>query len=58
MFEPTGLKKVGVFFRMGGEATFTIKRSDYGMTHMLPEIADEVTVMVNIEAAYELPPLG
>ena len=36
---------------VGFESTFTLKRSDYGMTYMLDRgLGDEVTVMVGIEA--------
>jgi len=44
--------------RIGGEATFTIKRSDFGMTNMLDSIGDEVTLMVNIEAVSKVRPAG
>lgn len=36
--------------RLGGHAQFTIKRSDFGMSKMLDGIADEVTVVVALEA--------
>ena len=36
-------------YRRGFEATFTIKRSDYGMKFMLGGLGDEVTLMVGIE---------
>ena len=35
--------------RAGGEATFTIKRSDFGMGGMLQAIGDEVTLFVSLE---------
>lgn len=41
-------------YRMGGEATFTIKRSDFGMSNMIPEMGDEVTITVGIEASSEV----
>ena len=44
--------------RIGGEATFTIKRSDFGMDNMLDTIDDEVMVMVNIEALSKMLPAG
>ena len=44
--------------RIGGEATFTVKRSDFGMTNMLESIDDEVTLMVNIEAVSKMLPVG
>ena len=42
----------------GGEATFTIKRSDWGMDSMLKGIADEVTVSVSIYAIQRINPAG
>ena len=36
-------------FRAGFETVFTIKRSDFGMTHMLGGVGDEVKLTVNIE---------
>ncbi len=33
----------------GFETTFTIKRSDFGMTYMLDGVGDEVTLMVGLE---------
>lgn len=35
---------------IGFEATFTIKRSEFGMTYMLNGLSDEVQLMVGIEA--------
>lgn len=35
--------------RVGGESTFTIKRSDYGMTKMMDNLGDEITVTVALE---------
>ena len=58
ILEQTGSKRVGPAFRFGAQCTFTIKRSDYGMDTNLADIADEVTVMVNIEGEYKLPPIG
>ncbi|MGI8907949.1 MAG: YceI family protein [Candidatus Sumerlaeaceae bacterium] len=34
----------------GGEATFTFKRSDYGMNFMMQGLGDEIGVIVGIEA--------
>ncbi len=45
-------------FRIGGESTFTVKRSELGISHLIPEIADEVTIMVNIEGVCVLLPAG
>lgn len=36
-------------FRAGGESTFTIKRSDYGVTGMLNNVGDEVTITIALE---------
>lgn len=36
--------------RAGFETAFTIKRSDFGMTHMLGSVGDEVQLNVNVEA--------
>lgn len=35
--------------RIGGELTFTIKRSDFGMTGMTPAVGDDVTLFVSLE---------
>lgn len=35
----------------GGEATFAIKRSDYGMNFMMQGLGDEVGLIIGIEAA-------
>lgn len=36
-------------FRAGFETSFTIKRSDFGMTHMLGSVGDEVHLTISIE---------
>ena len=36
-------------YRAGFETTFTLKRSDFGMTGMTNAVADEVTIMASIE---------
>lgn len=36
-------------FRTGFETTFTIKRSDFGMTALLPGLGDEVRITVSVE---------
>jgi polyisoprenoid-binding protein YceI len=36
-------------YRAGGETQFTIKRSDFGMTYMLPGVGDEITVILSLE---------
>ena len=36
-------------YRSGFETVFTIKRSDFGMTHMVGAVGDEVELTVNIE---------
>ena len=35
--------------RGGGEARFTIKRSDYGMTFMQGPVGDEINIIVSLE---------
>jgi len=37
-------------FRTGFEGTFTIKRSDYGMTQMLQGVGDDVQITTSVEA--------
>jgi len=37
-------------FRVGAETTFTIKRSDYGMTGMMGIVGDKVELTISIEA--------
>lgn len=37
-------------YRTGWEATFNLKRSDYGMTTMVGPVADEVQLTVSLEA--------
>lgn len=37
-------------FRRGGIATFTIKRSDFGMNYMLDRLGDEVELTVSLQA--------
>jgi len=44
--------------RVGIITTFTIKRSDFGMDYMIPEVDDEVTVIVNLEAELKISPAG
>lgn len=59
VFEMIGLKKVAPLKRrLGGQTTFSIKRSDFGMDHMLKGIGDEVTITVNLEAEFNIPPAG
>lgn len=59
VFELTGVEQItSTEFRLGGEATFTIKRSDFGMEHMIPDIADEITVIVSLEGVKILSPHG
>jgi polyisoprenoid-binding protein YceI len=36
--------------RTGYFTTFTVKRSEYGMTKMIPMVGDEVELMVGFEA--------
>lgn len=35
--------------RTGGDLTFALKRSDYGITYGLPAVGDDVTLMISIE---------
>lgn len=59
IFELIAVKKISdTEYRLGGQSTFTIKRSEFGLGAMIPEIADEVTVMVNIEAKFVMLPVG
>lgn len=44
--------------RAGILATFTIKRSDFGMDYMIPEIDDEVTITVSLEGLLKVTPAG
>lgn len=44
--------------RAGILATFTIKRSDFGMDYNLEEIDDEVTITVNLEGELKIQPAG
>ncbi len=39
--------------REGFEGTFTLKRSDYGMTTMVGPVGDDVTLMINLEGVKE-----
>lgn len=41
--------------RLGVETTFTIKRSDFGMTHMLDGLSDEVKLIVALEGKRTAP---
>lgn len=52
-FELIGYKQMrpGVY-RLGVQSEFVIKRSDFGMTNMIPGIADEVEVSINLEAKF------
>ena len=59
IFQQTGFKKMDRdTYLLGGEANFTLKRSDFGMDYMIPGIADEVAVMVSIEAECKVIPSG
>ena len=54
-----GMKQIApLIYRIGVETTFTVLRSEFGLDQMLDEIADEVTVIVNLQAEYERPPIG
>lgn len=39
--------------RIGGETTFTIKRSDYGMNFMVGPVGDEIEISVSVEGIKE-----
>lgn len=59
VFELTGKKHLSSeIYRLGGQTTFTINRSDFGMDAMIPEIADEVTVIVTLEGEAKIVPSG
>ena len=45
-------------YRMGGETTFTIKRSDFGITFMKDGLSDDVTLMLAFEGVREEAKLG
>ncbi len=53
------LKKVGeadtkmAGYRIGYDTSFTIKRSDYGMTGMVGPVGDDVTIWVSLEGIRE-----
>lgn len=50
VFELTGAKSMGKGeYRMGGQTTFSIKRSEFGLDALIPEVADEVTVIISLE---------
>lgn len=40
-------------YRVGGEATFSVKRSDFGITYMPDGIGDEVRLIISIEGIKE-----
>ncbi len=55
VFELTGAKGLGKgVYRIGGHTTFTIKRSDFGLDALIPEVADEVTVIVSLEGEMKI----
>jgi polyisoprenoid-binding protein YceI len=58
VFEVTGTGKGDMVWLLGGHATFTIKRSEFGMDAMIPDIADEVTLMVGLNGLFNIPPSG
>jgi len=58
-FEFLGIKKMEKgATRLGGETTFTIKRSEFGMDKMLEGVADEVTIIVSLQAERQPPAAG
>jgi len=57
--EFVGMNEIDSFTRrVGIFSTFTIKRSEFGMDYMIPEIDDEVTIIVNLEAELKIIPAG
>ncbi len=57
IYEHLGVKTMpDKSIRIGGQTSFTLKRSEFGMNHMIPEIADEVTVTVYLEAKLSAQP--
>ncbi len=58
LFNISPTKVEGLVFRLGGDATFTVKRSDFGLGSNAKGIADEVTIMVSLEAKYKMIPMG
>jgi len=46
----TGTKDTRMGHRTGLEGSFTVKRSEYGMDHMLDAVGDEVTLMISLES--------
>lgn len=59
LFEITGAGSKGPGkYIMGGISTFTILRSQWGMTHAMKGIADEVTITVSLQAVRDVPPAG
>lgn len=59
IFEHTGSKKMpNNSYRVGGQTSFTLKRSDFGMTEMIPEVADEVEIFISLEAEIQRTPSG
>jgi polyisoprenoid-binding protein YceI len=57
--EVGGPKKVGkLLYRLGVHTTFTVLRSEFEFGPNLDDIGDEVTVTVDLQAEYELPPIG
>lgn len=57
-FHLTGIVRDKGGSRLGGETTFTVKRSEFGMDKMLGGIGDEVMVMVSVQAAAKMVPSG
>lgn len=58
-FDLTGMTDQGPDTKLlGGQTTFTIKRSEFGMDKMLEGIGDEVTVMVSLQAVRKIIPAG
>ncbi len=57
--ELVGMVKIDALTRRAGIlATFTIKRSEFGMDYNLEEIDDEVTITVSLEGELKINPAG
>jgi len=59
IFELTGMADQGPDTKLlGGQTTFTIKRSEFGMDNMLGGIGDDVTIIVSLQAVRKIIPAG
>lgn len=54
-----GPKRIApLLYRLGVHATFTVLRSEFGLGEGLEDVDDAVTVTVDLQGEYELPPVG